>query len=134
MKIAILFVALVIGAVRSNAQSATIIPLTAGDTVSNGGAASKVIRLTAGYSGVVIQAKATKVSGTVAGNIKVQGSLDGSNWDTLTVAQSVTDVASQTRSFYISAPVPVFLRVIHTGYGTMSSILSVRYVARRYNQ
>jgi hypothetical protein len=135
MKNIFLLVAVVIGlALQSNAQSATAMPLTAGDTVVNTGTSSKVIRMTAGYAGIAIQAKATEISGTSAGTIKVQGSLDGTNYNDIGNAYTVTDVASQTTMFYITAPVPTYVRVLQTGSGTMSSVLSVRYVLRKYNQ
>lgn len=135
MKKIFFLIAVVIGlAFQSNAQIATVMPLTAGDTVVNTGTASKVIRLTTGYAGIAIQAKATEISGTSAGTIKVQGSLDGTNYNDIGTAYTVTDVASQTTMFYITAPVPTYIRVLQTGSGTMSSILSVRYVLRKYNQ
>lgn len=135
MKKLFLFLAVVVGlAVQSQAQVATVIPLKAGDTVTNTGTASKVIKLTAGYSGVAIQAKATEISGTSAGTIKVQGSLDGTNFTDIGSAYTVTDVATQSTMFYVTAPVPVYLRVLQTGSGTMSSVLSVSYVLRKYNQ
>lgn len=135
MKNLVFLFALVIGLVfQSQAQRATTMPLAAGDTVTNSDTAAKIISpITGSYSGIVIQAKATEISGTSAGTIKVQGSLDGVNYDTLTAAKTVLDVASQTHSFYIAAPLPVYLKVLQTGSGTMSSVLSVKYVLKRFN-
>lgn len=132
-KLLILLVAVIGFMIQSHAQSAVLIPLAAGDTVTNSGTASKVIRLTAGYAGIAIQAKATEISGTSAGTIKVQGSLDGTNFTDIGSAYTVTDVASQSTMFYVSAPVPVYVRVLQTGSGTMSSVLTVRYVLRKYS-
>lgn len=135
MKSLFLVLSLVVGImIQSFAQTETVMPLKAGDTVVNTGTASKVIKLTAGYAGVAIQAKATEISGTSGGSIKVQGSLDNTNWTDIGSAYTVTDVASQSTMFYVTAPVPVYLRVLQTGTGTMSSVLSVRYVLRKYNQ
>ena len=135
MKNLVFLFALVIGLVfQSQAQRATTIPLAAGDTAVNTGTASKVISpITSSYSGIVIQAKATELSGTSAGTIKIQGSLDGTNYDDIGSAYTVTDVASQVKSFYIVAPLPVYIKVLQTGSGTMSSVLSVKYVLKRFN-
>jgi len=120
--------------ISSQAQSVTLIPLAAGDTAVNTGTASKVINATAGYQGIVIQAKATEISGTSAGTIKVQGSLDGTNYTDIGSAYTVTDVASQSTMFYVSGPLPRYIKVLQTGSGTMSSILTVRYVFRSYTK
>ena len=114
------------------AQTATTMPLAAGDTAVNTGTASKVIKATAGYSGIVVQAKATELTGTSGGSIKMQGSLDGVAYEDIGSSYTVTDVASQTKTFYILAPLPVYIRVLQTGTGTMSSVLSVKYVLRKY--
>jgi len=118
---------------QSFAQSATTIPLATGDTVVNTGTSSKVIRLTTGYEGVAVTAIATEISGTSAGTIAVYGSPDGVNYDIIGSAFTVTDVASQSKTFYITAPVPVYLKVLQTGTGTMSSVLTVKYVLRKHN-
>jgi hypothetical protein len=129
----IFFLMLVIGAAFSvNAQTATTIALAAGDTVNNTGTASKVIKITGGYSGIAVTAIATEISGTSGGSIKIQGSPDGTNYDDIGSAYTVTDVASQSKTFYITAPLPVYLKVLQTGAGTMSSVLSVKYVLRKY--
>ncbi len=119
--------------IESKAQNVTLIALAAGDTVVNAGTASKVINATAGYQGIVIQAKATEISGTSAGTIKIQGSLDGSNYSDIGSAYTVTDVASQSTMFYVTGPLPRYIKVLQTGSGTMSSVLTVRYVFRLHN-
>jgi hypothetical protein len=129
----VLFLLLVIGAAFTvNAQQATTIPLAAGDTVNNTGTANKVIKLTGGYSGIAVTAIATEISGTSGGTIAVYGSPDGTNYDIIGSAYTVTDVASQSKTFYITAPVPVYVKVLQTGAGTMSSVLTVKYVIRKY--
>ncbi len=117
----------------SKAQNATLIPLAAGDTVVNTGTASKVVRVTAGYQGISVQAKATEISGTSAGTIKIQGSLDGTNYTDIGSAYTVTDVASQSTMFYVDGPLPTYIKVLQTGSGTMSSVLTVRYVLRKHD-
>lgn len=119
--------------INATAQSATTLSLAAGDTVTNTGTASKVFKLTAGYEGVAVTAIATEISGTSAGTIAVYGSPDGTNYDIIGSAYTVTDVASQSKTFYITAPVPVYVKVLQTGSGTMVSKLTVKYVARRHD-
>jgi len=116
----------------TQAQVATTMPLTAGDTVVNTGTANKVIKLTAGYAGIAVTAIATEISGTSGGTIAVYGSPDGTNYDIIGSAYTVTDVASQSKTFYITEPVPVYVKVLQTGTGTMSSKLTVKYVLRRH--
>lgn len=125
--------ALVIGFTVAHAQNVVVLPLTAGDTVTNTGTASKVIGLTAGYQGIVIQVKVTEISGTSAGTVKVQGSLDGTNYSDIGSAYTVTDVAAQYTMFYISGPLPRYVRVLQTGSGTMVSVPTVRYILRKYS-
>lgn len=130
----ILFLALLVMgyALSTSAQSATTMSLTAGDTVVNSGTADKVIKLTGGYAGIAITAIATEISGTSAGTIQLWSSPDGVNYDSLSTAYTVTDVASQSKTFYVTAPVPVYIKVLQTGSGTMSSKLTVKYVIRKY--
>jgi len=118
----------------AKAQQATTIPLAVGDTVANSGTANKVIKLTAGYAGIAVTAIATELSGTSGGTIAVYGSPDGTNYDIIGSAYTVTDVALQSKTFYITAPVPVYVKVLQTGTGTMSSKLTVKYVLRKYDK
>lgn len=72
---------------------------------------------------------ATKISGTVAGTVKIQGSNDGTNFITLTGAATgqstttftATDVASQTTGWLITGNFCRFYRVSWTGAGTMAA-------------
>ena len=116
----------------ADAQYATQIPLAAGDTTVNTGTASKIIKATGSYSGVAIQVKVAKISGTAAGTVKIQGSLDGTNYEDIGSSYTVTDVSSQTKTFYISAPLPPYIKVLETGSGTMSAVFTVYYVFRKY--
>jgi len=129
----ILFVLIaLIGFTVAKAQFATQLPLTAGDTTTNTGTASKIIKATGAYSGVAIQVKVAKISGTAGGTVKIQGSLDGSNYEDIGSSYTVTDVSSQTKTFYISAPLPPYIKVLETGTGTMSAVFTVYYVFRKY--
>jgi hypothetical protein len=135
MKKILFLIALVIGfASITNAQRATTIPLTSGDTIVNTGTASKVILATAGYSGAIVQVNLTKISGTGAGTVQMQGSLDGVTYTNVGSAYTITNTASQSAYFNISGPLPVYLKVLSTGSGTESVSQTVMYVLRKYDR
>ena len=117
----------------TQAQKATLMPLVAGDTVSNSGTLSKTITLTAGYEGVVIQPVITKLSGTVAGTVVLYESLDGTNYkstgDTLTLANATTNTVVWKKT----SPIPVYYKLTQGGGSSMSAILRVYYVPRKHD-
>lgn len=135
MKKLIFLFALVIGfATFTHAQTATLMPLIAGDTVVDAGTVNKQFSSTAGYSAVGVQIVITKISGTVAGTTKLQGSLDGSNWEDIGSAFTHTNVASQAKLFTVSGAPYVYIRTTSVGTGTMAAQVRVRYVQKKYNQ
>lgn len=69
--------------------------------------------------GITAQVVVTKISGTVAGTLVLQGSMDGTNWTTIGSGASVTD-ASNTYSFN-STVKWYYYRISWTGTGTMSA-------------
>jgi hypothetical protein len=118
----------------STAQRATVMPLVQGDTIVNAGTASKIITVTAGYSGAIVQVNLTRISGTGAGTVQMQGSLDGVTYTNIGSAFTITNVASQSAYFNISGPLPVFLKVLSTGSGTESVVQTIHYVLRKYER
>lgn len=121
-------------ALSSMAQRATLMPLTAGDTVVGTATVNKTITVTAGYSAAGVQIILTKISGTVAGTTKLQGSLNGTNWEDIGSAFTHTDVASQAKLFTVTSGMPyTYLRTTSTGSGTMSVQVRIYYVLRKYN-
>lgn len=81
---------------------------------------------------VTFQSLFTKVSGTAAGTIALQGSIDGVNWSgTLGMAFTLTDVASQVASFSISPSTYQYYRVVVTPSGTQSSRIVTKVLVRR---
>jgi hypothetical protein len=114
--------------VQVQAQFASKLPLAAGDTVNNTGVATKTIGISGGYSGISIQANVQKLSGTVGGTIGIYASNDGTNYVQIVSDVTVTNTTG-TKGYYftVSTPLPRYVRVIHTGTGTMSSVLSVWY-------
>jgi len=113
--------------------SSALLPLAAGDTVVNTATVNKQIAITGGYSSAGVQIVINKISGTVAGTTKLQGSLNGTNWEDIGSAFTHTDVASQAKLFTVTGGMPyTYLRTTSTGSGTMSAQIRVYYVTRKY--
>jgi len=135
MKKLLIALSMVVGMVSTTmAQQATLMPLVAGDTVVNTATVNKQFTSTAGYSATGVQIVITKISGTVAGTTKLQGSLNGSNWEDIGSAFTHTDVATQAKLFTITGGVPyTYLRTTSTGSGTMSARVRVYYVQKKHD-
>lgn len=135
MKKVLILIALVVGiASTTMAQRATLMPLVAGDTIANTGTVNKSFTTTAGYSAAGVQIVITKISGTVAGTTKLQGSLNGTNWEDIGSAFTHTDVASQAKLLTVTGGMPyTYLRTTSTGSGTMSAQVRVYYVLRKHD-
>jgi len=133
MKKLFLFLALVIGLQTvTHAQSATLMPLVAGDTLTNTDTLYKVITATAGYSALGIQPVVNKISGTVAGNVILQSSLDGVNYvntDTL----ALTDAAINTKLFSKVTTPFTYYRLRFITSGTQSYVPRIYYVLRKHD-
>lgn len=83
MKKLLLFAFLIgLFSISSQAQTYKALPIVAGDTVSTSSSldtVSKVLQITAGYSSLGIQVKATKVSGTITSKAYLYVSGDGTS-------------------------------------------------------
>lgn len=120
-------------AFTATAQNANPMPVVAGDTIVNTGTVTKQVpKFTGGYAGVMLQINLTKISGTGAGTVQLQQSLDNVNWLNSGSAFTITNVTSQSASFTVTAPVPVFLRLLCTGTGTESVATQTFWLARKY--
>lgn len=78
-----------------------------------------------------LQAVVTKVSGTVAGNLYLDGTIDGINWeaaDTATVI--VPNVARTVKVWKLPATYYYSYRVRYITTGTQRSVLSFSYMRR----
>ena len=88
------------------------------------------------YKNVTIQMLVTEISGTTAGTVTLQGSLDGTNWDTATDATSVPTITTKspadvttTQSFtwkYYNGSPYSYYRISYAGAGTMSARFSAK--------
>lgn len=113
-------------------QIATCPTMIAGDTVVNTATVNKQLTTTGNYNAAGVQIVITKISGTVAGTTKLQGSLNGTNWEDIGSAFTHTDVASQAKLFAITGGVPyVYLRTTSVGSGTMSASVKICYVLKK---
>lgn len=135
MKKLFLFLLVSVLAFGANAQfgRAYTIPLALGDTVVNTGTAAKVITITGNYAGTAIEVYLTKLSGTNGGTVGLYGSNDGTNYTLIDTAYTITTATTQSVMFYRAAPLPVYLKILATGTGTMSTVLTVKYVIRKYS-
>lgn len=129
----ILFLLLLVTTYTARAQRSTLMPLIAGDTVVNAATVNKSFTSTGGYSAVGVQAVINKVSGTVAGTATFQGSLDGTNWETIGSAFTLTNVATQAKAFTQSASPYTSYRVTFVGTGTMSAQVRLYYVQKKHD-
>jgi hypothetical protein len=95
------------------------------DTATNTGTTYLQISLTKFWHKAEIQAVVTKVSGTAAGTVTVQGSIDGTNYVTVDAnyisssTMTVTNVATSTKMFTITSSPYLYYRLSYTGSGTM---------------
>lgn len=81
-----------------------------------------------------IQSTLDKISGTVAGTVKPQGSVDGVLYTDISgqTAFTLTDVAQQTCSFVILQSPYQFYRVVVTPSGTQSTKIASKGLVRKY--
>jgi hypothetical protein len=119
--------ALLFASQQSQAQ-VFVSTLAAGDTVVDAGTASKTFNISGDFKGIVVNPIFTKISGTVAGTIKLQGSLDGSTYtDVTSQTFTATNIATGQTLWYVTAPLARYYKITWTGTGTMSAVLSYRY-------
>jgi hypothetical protein len=129
--ISLMLVAFVALATFGQYGTAYQFPVVAGDTITNTGTANKVITATGGYSDIAIQVVLTKVSGTAAGTVKVEGTLDGTNYYALGDTLAGRDAATVTKIFTHSGTPYVKYKVTFTGAGTMVTKWKVWYTLRK---
>jgi len=72
------------------------------------------------------------VSGTPAGTIALEGSIDGVNWSgTMGTAFTITDVATQVASFTVVPSTYQYYRIVVTPSGTQSSRINTKVLVRK---
>jgi hypothetical protein len=118
-------------------------------TVTNTATGYCTKRSRAWYDDISIQAVVTKVSGTAAGTVTLQGSLDGTNFVTVptnylfdvtgqepykvddTATLTVTDVTTSTKIFTVIGSPFQYYRLSYTGSGTMVCTLKGYFLGNK---
>jgi hypothetical protein len=116
------------GATNKHAVSNMLSPYSAvKDTTDNTATSYITLPISQWYNTIAIQSVVTKISGTVAGTVTLQGSLDGTNYNTVsssyaTVTSYVpTNVTTNTKMFVVTGSPYRYYRLSYTGAGTMSA-------------
>ena len=97
------------------------------DTTTNTGASYVGLGVTNWYNTVTIQSVVTKISGTVAGTVTLQGSIDGTNYVTVNssyadvTSYSPTNVTTSSKLFVVTGSPYRYYRLSYTGAGTMAA-------------
>lgn len=103
------------------------------DTITNSATVNVTQTLASPYDVASFQAVVTKVDGTVAGTVLLQGSNDGTNYvDISTDTLTLTDVATQSYLWSVTDAPYKYYRLKGTGSGTMNAILAGFAVAKRH--
>lgn len=124
----------------SVAQTSTMVGN--GVTVTNTGTSACSLKVVSAYSSISVQAVFTKTSGTLGGTATLQGSIDGVTWETVPTSlvagaastYTVTDVASQGKTFVITGAPFLWYRISWTGTGTMAGTVSGFVLPRNSNK
>jgi hypothetical protein len=142
MKQFLFIIALMVGITTANAQSVVLMPLVAGDTLTNTDTVDKYLpQLSGGYSGVAIEVRATRVSGTAAGKYYLYESLVSTPagassavtlpaWGFPVDSLVVINQGTNTKVFHLPAPASNFYRIMYTGSGTSVQATRTRYVPK----
>lgn len=110
------------------------------DTVTNTATNTLKVRAQQWYKTISIQAVVTKLSGTAAGTVTLQGSNDGTNYNTVSTSyllgtftapyttggvatMSVSNITTNTKIFTLIGSPYEYYRLSYTGSGTMSCTL-----------
>ena len=122
-----------------NASAQTVVTMggSAGSVV-NTATAYNTLEVKQGYATVAIQTVITKVSGTVAGTVTLQGSIDGTNYETVdtnyvstyTVTYTPTNVATNSKVWLMNRNPYQYYRIKYVGTGTMSATMTSYLVGK----
>ena len=77
------------------------------------------------------QAKFTKISGTAAATVKLQGSVLGIDWEDLGSSYTVTDVATQAKAFTVVPSTYQYYRLSIVPTGTQSVKVETAVLVRQ---
>jgi len=113
-------------------QALSIPTHAATDTVTNTTVLYQYAILQGSNIHATFQSLFTKVTGTPAGTIVLQGSIDGVNWSgTLGSSFTITDVATQVATFTVVPSQYQYYRIVVTPSGTQSSRINTKVLVRK---
>lgn len=107
------------------------------DTVTNTGTKYMYVTVPSSHENVSIQSVVTKTSGTAAGYVYIQGSLDGVNYVgniATTDSAAVSNVTTNTYIFTMSTKAYKYYRLAYTGSGTMVCTLKGYFLSNNPNK
>ncbi len=101
------------------------------DTITN--AVTKYqLGIVRGYNEIItVQPTFTKISGTAAATVKIQGSVDGVSYNDIGSSYTVTDVADQSTAFIITPSSYQYYRLSIVPTGTQSVKVTTPVLVRR---
>ena len=112
--------------------NAQITMTNSGDTITNTGTVNLDATIKGSQNVVGFQVVIAKLSGTVAGTVVLQASLDGTNYNTIsTDTLTLTDVTTQSNLWTVSPNSYLNYRLKATGSGTMSATATGLALPRR---
>jgi hypothetical protein len=140
MKKFLILLAVVVGIASTTvAQSFTLLPLKAGDTLvmsSSSDTVSKVISATAGYSAAAFKVKLTELSGTTACKAYLYGG-DGTDFNltdsSAAFADQTTNIAWFTKQTAPYSHYKVEVRPVGNVTATFSGIVRISYVYKKHD-
>ena len=102
------------------------------DTITNAVTKNLLVQID-GYQDVItVQPTFTKISGTAAATVKLQGSIDNTNFvDIADASYTVTDVATQTTAFIVSPSSYRYYRLNIVPTGTQSVKVIAPVIVRK---
>jgi hypothetical protein len=115
------------GSTNKHAINNMLSPFSAvSDTTDNSGTSFLTFGVQRWYDQIIIQSVVTRLSGTAAGTVTLQGSIDGTNYSTVSTSYAnaasyaVTNAATNTYIFEVTGSPYRYYRLSYTGTGTMS--------------
>lgn len=135
----LLFIAAMLIGTASFAQTPTAALQMTNDTISNAvttyaylGSVASFGAITGGSSALGVTFKVTKVSGTVAATLTLQGSNNGTDWHTANSITPIvaTDVASQIGKWEVATLNYKFYRISIVPTGTQKAVFSGNFSIR----
>lgn len=124
MKKTLIILSLVLVSLVSRAQMSSAIAMndgdTQGDTLTNAATLYHSLKVKESYSSVGFQVVVSKLSGTIAGTSFIQGSLDGTNYVSISDTLALTNVTTNTDIWLEKPSSYLYYRIKTTGSGTMS--------------